>query len=254
MLWPVTVVGTAAGFALAHIPGGILGALLGQLVDRRLDLQSWADLWARLRGKAGLAEGDLLFVLLGRLAKADGRVQESHINQARNEMALLGLGEPARKQAIAAFGRGKAGKDSLQGHLRRLQGQPTTAEGLLRACWRMAWADGEVGANERQLLLDWGSWLGWTAPRIRALGAEYAPASRVLPQANDAYENALRVLGVTGASEVEQIKQAYRRLLSRHHPDKLQGRGASEAQVRAATERTRELHGAFEVIRRRRGF
>lgn len=254
MLWPVTVVGVTAGFALAHIPGAILGGLLGQVVDRRLDVHRWAELWARMNGRAGLAEDELLFVLLGRLAKADGRVEESHIAQARNEMALLGMDAPARKRAIAAFGRGKAGKDSLRGHLRRLQGQPTTAEGLLRACWRMAWADGRVGPAEQQLMLDWGNWLGWTAPQLRALGQDYAPASRTLAGPTGAYHDALRVLGVNAATDPEQIKQAYRRLLSRHHPDKLQGKGASPAQVKVATERTRELHGAYEVVRRRRGF
>lgn len=254
MLWPVTVVGVAAGFALAHIPGAILGGLVGQAVDRRLDLQSWAELWARLSGRGGLADDELLFVMLGRLAKADGQVLESHIAQARNEMALLGLDDPARKRAIAAFGRGKAGQDSLRGYLRRLQGQPTTAEGLLRASWRMAWADGRVSEPEQQLLLDWGSWLGWTAPQVRALGADYAPRQRTLATPAGAYTDALRLLGVTASSDPEQIKRAYRRLLSRHHPDKLQGMGATAAQVRAATERTRELHGAFEVIRRRRGF
>lgn len=254
MLWPVTVVGAAVGFAVAHIPGAILGALLGQAVDRRLDLRGWAQLWARLKGQPSLADDELLFVLLGRLAKADGRVLETHIAQARSEMAQLGLDEPARRRAIAAFGRGKAGKDALDGHLRRLQGLPTTSEGLLRACWRMAWADGRVGPGEQQLLLEWGNWLGWTAPQLRALGGDYAPASRTLANANGAYHDALRVLGVTAAADPEQIKQAYRRLLSRHHPDKLQGKGASAAQVRAATERTRELHSAYDVVRKRRGF
>jgi DnaJ like chaperone protein len=254
MLWPVTVVGMAAGFALAHIPGAILGGLVGQAVDRRLDVQGWPDLWARFRGRPGLADDELLFVLLGRLAKADGRVQESHIAQARNEMKLLGLDEPARQRAMAAFGRGKAGSDALGGHLRRLHGHPTTAEGLLRACWRMAWADGRIGPHEQQLLLDWGNWLGWAAPRVRGLGADYVPASRTLANPTGAYTEALRLLGVTDASEPDQIKRAYRRLLSRNHPDKLQGMGASPAQVRAATERTRELHSAFEVIRQRQGF
>jgi DnaJ like chaperone protein len=254
MLWPVTVVGTAAGYALANIPGAILGALLGQWVDRRLELNSWPALWARFTGQGGLADEELLFVLLGRLAKADGHVTQSHIAQARNEMMQLRLDEPACKRAIAAFNRGKTGKDALGGHLRRLQGRLTTAEGLLRACWRMAWADGRVSAVEHQLLLEWGGWLGWAAPRVRGIGREYAPASGGAARLAEGYTDALRTLGVPADANPEQIKRAYRRLLSRHHPDKLQGMGASPAQVREATERTGELHRAFDVVRKRLGF
>ncbi len=51
MLWPATLIGAGAGWALASIPGALLGALLGQLLDRRLRLESWRGLLARLRGR-----------------------------------------------------------------------------------------------------------------------------------------------------------------------------------------------------------
>lgn len=253
MWWPSTLIGAGAGFAVASIPGALLGALLGQAMDRRLRLRNWDDVRERLGGRPALRDDELLFVLLGRLAKSDGRVVQGHIQQARQEMTRLDMSEPARLRAIAAFNRGKAGKDRLGSHLQRIKQQPHAAEGTLRACWRMVWADGKAGRLERELLLDWGQRLGLSRNQVQALSLEYEPGKTVAASEVMTYAVALRVLGVEADTEAGQVKQAYRRLLSRHHPDKLAGTGASEARVREATERTRELHQAYALVRTRRG-
>ncbi len=254
MLWPGTLIGAGAGFAIASIPGALLGALLGQALDRRLQLQSWAQLRERLGGRPALRNDELLFVLLGRLAKSNGRVVDGHIQQARQEMRALDMTESAQRRAIAAFNRGKSGSDRVRSYLRVLKAQPHAAEGVLRACWRMVWADGQADEAERDLIDLWGKWLAWTPQQLQALAADYTPERKPVANRGGSYQDALRLLGVTTTTEPSAIKRAYRRLLSRHHPDKIAGSGASPAQVREATERTRELHSAFALIRERRDF
>ncbi|WP_367373175.1 TerB family tellurite resistance protein [Pseudomonas lini] len=254
MLWPGTLIGAGAGFAIASIPGAMLGALLGQALDRRLHLQSWAHLWEKFGGRSVLRNDELLFVLLGRLAKSDGRVVDGHIQQARQEMRSLEMTESAQRRAITAFNRGKSGHDRLRGYLRRLSTQPYAAEGVLRACWRMVWADGRAGSSERELIAQWGKWLGWTRQQVQALATDYEPQKRPSVSSAVTYQDALRLLGVSATSEPAQIKRAYRRLLSRHHPDKIAGSGATALQVREATDKTRELHTAYTLIRERRDF
>ena len=255
MLWPFTLIGAGVGYVIASIPGVMLGALLGQALDRRLHVQSVAELKERLSGRKLPRDDELIFILLGRVAKSEGRVVDGHILQAKVEMRRLDLSEPATRRAIAAFNRGKDGRDNLRVHLARMKTQPHAAEGLLRACWRMAWADGKASRTERELIVLWGKWLGWTAQKVESLSSTEdehrtrSPASR-----GGEYQEALRLLGVKSDADAEHIKRAYRRLLSRHHPDKVAGSGANAAQVREATERTRELHQAYSVIRARRGF
>ncbi len=256
MLWPVTLVGAVAGMAVASIPGALLGGLLGQVLDRRLRLQSFEHLRDLLSIKReSLDDEELLFMLIGRLAKSDGRVLDSHLQAARNEMLRLGLDEQARRQAMLAFNRGKQAEDKpLRRALRGLHKRPERAETLLRTCWRMAWADGRVSEREYELIQMWGGWLGWKREALDTLADEYEPARKTTEVKAGDYQAAMRLLGVQADSEPATIKRAYRRLLSRHHPDKLSGSGATPAQLRAATDKTRELQVAYEVVRQRRGF
>lgn len=256
MLWPFTVVGGGVGYLIASIPGAMLGALLGQALDRRLHFRSWAEMRERANGRTVPRDDELIFMLLGRLAKSEGRVVDGHIQQARVEMRRLDLSESAQRRAIQAFNRGKDGRDNLRVHLTRLKNQPHAAEGLLRACWRMAWADGKVSRTERELIVLWGKWLGWLPGKVEGLSStEDEQRSRGAPASSGGeFQDALRLLGVKADAEPAQIKRAYRRLLSRHHPDKIAGSGANQIQVRDATEKTRELHHAYAVIRDRRGF
>lgn len=254
-VWPLTLAGAVTGGLIASLPGALLGGLLGQVLDRRLGLETWSALVERVRGRRSLAGEELQFFLLGRLAKSGGRISEAHIQVARAEMRRLGLEPPAQRAAIEAFYRGKnAEGEGLRPALKRLRGRQESATRLLQACWRMARADGPVDSRAHELILLWGRWMGWDAAAVAALDRG---ADTRVPQArrvSNAYQQALDLLGVRADSDVTTIKRAYRRLLSRHHPDKLAGSGASPAQVREATERTRELQRAYALVRERHGF
>lgn len=253
MFWPGTLVGVIAGWALASIPGAMLGALLGQVLDRRLKKRSWRGLLELLRGGTQVSDQELLFLLLGRVAKSRGRVVDAHIQQARAEMLRLQLDDAARRQAIDAFGRGKGGGELLELGLRQRRGREATAEGLLQACWRMAWAAGVPNALQKNLLLQWGESLGLSRARVQALSAAAEPPKPALIP-RESYTGALRLLGVTTESEPEVIKHAYRKLISQNHPDKLEGQGASPERIAAATQKTREIQAAYLLVRQRRGF
>ena len=59
-------------------------------------------------------------------------------------------------------------------------------------------------------------------------------------------------VAATAASDDEVVK-AYRRALSRHHPDKLKANGLPESMIEHAKQRTQQIIEAYELIRERRG-
>ena len=61
------------------------------------------------------------------------------------------------------------------------------------------------------------------------------------------------MLGVSPDASDDDVKRAYRRLMNRHHPDKLVAKGLPEEMMRAATEKTREIKAAYDRVKEARG-
>ena len=69
-------------------------------------------------------------------------------------------------------------------------------------------------------------------------------------QATKAYEETrVKVQRFLNAASADEIKKAYRKLMSENHPDKLAGRGLPESMREMAEERTREISHAYDVIK-----
>ena len=252
MIWPVTLACGLVGLVVAHIPGALLGVLIGSIIDRNLAIKSWIELRARLRlwAKPALAADQVLFMLLGHLAKSTGRVTSEHIQVAQLEMQRLQLNAAARRAAIAAFSHGKECLVSdLRNSLAAHYSTQTQLEQLLLAGWRMARAQGLVTVKQRRSLQQCADWLGCSVATFasiekQSLSGHFRP--RTAPSELDA---ALELLGVSRSASLVQVKKAYRRQISRNHPDKLMGAGAKPAQVQAATQRTSALHQAYALVR-----
>lgn len=252
MIWPVTIAFALLGLALAHIPGALLGLLIGSIVDRNLAIKSWAELRARLprSSKPVLGAQQVLFMLLGHLAKSTGRVTAEHIQAARAEMQRLQLSAAAQKDAIAAFSQGKEChltdlRQGLRAHYSGAQAEP-----LLLAGWRMACAQGMATVKQRRILQQCAQWLGCSSQVLAQIEAQSTQSRQRMHSSNKELEAALQLLGVTPTASLAQMKKAYRRQVSLHHPDKLLGAGATPAQVQAATEKTRALHHAYALVRK----
>ena len=106
MSWWGKVAGGAFGFMLGGPLGALLGTVFGHQFDKGLRKNQAAD--ADLTERTQLAFFTATFAVMGYVAKADGRVSEAEIGQARRIMAQMKLDEAQRQAAIQLFNAGKA--------------------------------------------------------------------------------------------------------------------------------------------------
>ena len=64
---------------------------------------------------------------------------------------------------------------------------------------------------------------------------------------------AYRTLEVDADITNDELTKAYRRLMSRHHPDKLKANGLPDSMLEHAKQRTQAIREAYELLRERRG-
>lgn len=252
------LIGVIAGYYFFGFIGAILGLFVGAYVDRVRAYGSGAlnPLRNAIRQAVFL---ETVFVTMGKLAKADGRVSEAEIEHAELFMKKLGMTENHRQQAIAWFKQGAAPEFDIEptyrrfiaicGHTKNLK------EMLLVSLIVMALADGEFHPEEEALLTQLAGRLGYGPEAFKRLmdmvlnqthfaGAQADPAK--------ALDDAYKALGVGKDSTDAEIKRAWRKLMSQYHPDKLIGQGLPEDMIAMATEQAKEIQLAYDLIKKSR--
>ncbi|GAB4122899.1 MAG: co-chaperone DjlA [Sideroxydans sp.] len=252
------LIGGMAGYWWLGGWGAFLGFLLGAMVDAARRLGA-AGLNPLLQATRRIVFLETVFVLMGRLAKADGRVSEAEIAHAEVFMDKLGMTPDHRRTAIEWFKRGAAPDYDigpiLGKFLTHCGRTPNLKEMLLVYLILLAMADGQFHPQEEKLLLDIAARLGYAEQNFRrlldmVLNQMHFAAGQ--PDSEAALADAYKALGVAPDSSDAEVKRAWRKLMSRHHPDKLIGQGMPEDMVKLATEQAKEIQLAYDLIKRQR--
>ncbi len=64
----------------------------------------------------------------------------------------------------------------------------------------------------------------------------------------DPIDNSYKILNIKQTATKQEVKRAYRLLMSKHHPDKLMARGLSEKEIKTANTETQTIIKAYEKI------
>ena len=67
-------------------------------------------------------------------------------------------------------------------------------------------------------------------------------------------DHAYAILEVSPTSSKQDVKRAYRRLMSKNHPDKLIAKGLPESMIKIANEKTQAISKAYEQICESKGW
>ena len=266
MSWWGKVIGGAFGFVLGGPLGALFGAALGHNFDiRRSGAYQPSPIEFDPRERAQTAFFTASFAVMGYLAKADGRVTREEVQAATAIMGQMGLDPELRQVAQRLFREGRQPHFDLQEVLNQLRRECRGRRNLLRLFIEIqlaaAFADGELHPREYKVLVQICETLGFSRYELDILVAMTRaqhrfrrgtgrPARDTEMSLKDAYA----MLNVSPAAEPPDIKRAYRRLMSQHHPDKLVAKGLPEEMVRVATQKTQEIKAAYEKVREARGF
>lgn len=264
------IVGAILGLLLLRSPWGLLiGLILGHIYD-----QSVAAHRSRTPGSGealeiGVRFFKATFEVMGYVAKSDGRVSEQEIAAARQVMTELRLNGAQIHAAIGHFTRGKGAQFDVEATVSDLVEACSHRPDLLRVFLEIQVRAALEGADmhgparsaiqkvaellevSRLELAHIEAVLRIRREQFRAgqragagAGAGQSPPPRGM-QLPAAYE----ILEVDEKASDDEVARAYRRQLSKHHPDKLKANGLPESMLEHAKERTQQIIEAYELIK-----
>jgi DnaJ like chaperone protein len=255
------IIGFIAGYYFLGFFGALLGLFVGSAIDRtRAYGAGGVNPLGNTNRQAVFVE--TLFVSMGKLAKADGQVSQDEINHVEALMQKLGMTAEHRTQAIALFKRGTEPAFDLEstytrfmsvcGHTKHLK------QVLLVYLIVTALADGHIHEAEKAMLADIATRLGYNQVEFSQLidmvlnQSHFAGGQASGANSAAALGDAYKALGVSKDSTDQEIKRAYRKLISQYHPDKLMGQGLPEDMIAMATEQAKEIQLAYDLIQKSR--
>lgn len=272
-VWLGPVIGILAGFVLAGggimgVVGAALGGWLGHQFDVIIQLSNSVYQFTT-RNKGG--DNDIqqaffraTFICLGRVAKCDGAVCEAEIQWTAAVMDRMGLSADKKREAIELFDLGKSGQQDLVEELNRLHracGRRTTLlQIFMEFLVQAALADGALDQKEWAMLTHIAQSVRFRVAALERLVRsaqafqEFRTQDHTQPRSpQEELLRAYQILGIEPTVSNAELKRAYRRQMSQHHPDKLIAKGLPEEMLEMAKEKTQAIRAAYERIIASRG-
>jgi len=269
MLWNGKIIGVFLGAIL----GGPLGAGIGLTIGHLFDIGLFDTLLKRLgisRSASRTANVQQIFfsstfTVMGYLAKSDGRISENEIRAAQQIMRSLNLNATSQREAIKLFNQGKQADFNINESLHQLKRScwhhPSLLRTFLEIQLQIAYADGQHISPKKQAALHTicaqlgirGFSFNHFENRYHAEQNYQRQQQHTQHRPKQQLYNAYKILEVSSTASDAEIKKAYRRQMSKNHPDKLVSKGLPPEMMKLATQKTQQIKDAYETIKQSRG-
>ena len=180
-------------------------------------------------------------------------------------MLRLNLRGERRQRAIEQFSLGKSMnfhvESALQEFKRACWLQPSLLKMFLEIQVEVAMAEGHLSGAKRVAMRHVFQVCGVSASvfdqfeRQSQAGRSYQSYTynqqRADPKAQ--LKDAYSLLEVTTSATDAEVKKAYRRMMSKHHPDRMMAKGVPPEMIKLANQKTQQIKEAYEYIKQARG-
>jgi len=273
--------GAFLGGIMAGPFGCLLGVFIGNFFDKGLQAhlsQKYPAYSLEKRPQVQQAFIKTISCLMGLIAKADNRVSKSELAYAAYIFKALKLNHEQIETAQQWFTTSKNGQVSLEDHVRMLSYVKDMNLNLCRTALDISFTMAKIdhlSAQKVNILNQILSATGFTKidPLFNSqdfwknVHAEYMHRhqqthnnqryrSSYTPPTNNrpSLHQAFSTLDLDITANQTEVKKAYRKLMSKYHPDKIIAKGASERDLQAATEKTQQISKAYTTICESKGW
>ena len=240
----MSIWGGITGGLLGFVVLGPIGALVGSVIGTNLSSRSKRKRPNNFDKQVAFFAA--LFACLAKIAKADGRVDESEIKKIEEIISIkLNLNKEHRKFAINIFQKAKDDNVSFESYASNIYQILSSSQNSLlvfyEILFELALADGILHPKEDELLKKIPRIFRFDKNVYKSLYEKYVDQNR----------NYYEVLGLSENSSFSEIKKAYLKKRKEFHPDTLIGKGLPEEFIGKAKEKFIEIQEAYEALEKR---
>ncbi len=236
------------GYSFFRFPGAVIGFILGSIFDN-MNLgktkHKRRSIFQQQRESVSPADFELNLLSLASLViKADGTVSQNELDYVR-QYFVQAYGKERANATFKVFNevvkKREISAQNIGGLLRQKMRYESRLQ-MVHFLFSIAQADGLVSTPEVNEISKIAGYMGIQMRDFESIKAMFFKNP----------DSAYKILEIERTASVSEIKKAYREMVKKYHPDKLQH--MDEIYKKGAQEKFQKVQEAYEQLQKERGF